>query len=173
MIAITGHTDGIGKKLFETLHPNAIGFSRTNGYDITNPNDIFRILDQSKNCKVFINNAYNNFGQSNLLLEAFFRWKDTDKIIINVGSEIAEDGIDLYSNIDLLTYQMHKASLKKLSIDLNNYGSTMQIKYVWFGYVGTEKILAKYPNMPKKMYITVDEAADKILEQIDELYTVK
>lgn len=166
MIAITGHTDGIGKKLFETLNPDAIGFSRTNGYNITNSNDIVRILDQSKNCKVFINNAYDNFGQSNLLLEAFFRWKDTEKIIINVGSMIAEDGIDLHPNTDLLTYQMHKTSLKKLCEDLNTYGSKLQIKYVCFGYVGTEKILKKYPNINKNAYISVETAANKILEQL-------
>lgn len=166
MIAITGHTDGIGKKLFETLYPNTIGFSRTNGYDITNTNDIFRILDASENCKVLINNAYSDFGQSNLLLEAFFRWKDTDKIIINVGSEIAEDGVDLRSNIDLLTYQMHKASLKKLCENLNSHGSKLHIKYVSFGYVGTEKILKKYPNINKNTYISVEAATNKILEQL-------
>lgn len=170
MYAITGHTEGIGKCLFNQLSPNAIGFSRANGYDITQINDIYRILDDASDCKVFINNAYCDFGQSNLLLEAFFRWKDTDKTIINIGSKIAEDGVNLnfHPDVGLLKYQMHKASLKKLSYDLDAYGSKLKIKYVWFGYVGTEKILEKYPNMPKRMYISVEDATNKILEKIDE-----
>ena len=171
MYAITGHTDGIGKHLFQRLSPNVIGFSRTNGYDITKSQDIRRILDDADKCKVLINNAYCDFGQSNLLLEAFFRWKDKDKIIINIGSIIAEDGVDLKSHPDvgLLKYQMHKSSLKRLSSDLHNYGSILNVKYVWFGYVGTEQILKKYPNMSTEKYISVDEAVEKILEEINEL----
>lgn len=164
--AITGHTAGIGKTIYEKLNPNIKGFSRTNGYDIKQSSDIYKILDESAGCKIFINNAYDDFAQSNLLLEAFFRWKDTDKTIINVGSRIAEDNLNLKrltQDVGLLKYQMHKASLKRLCQDLQNYGSTLQVKYVWFGYVGTEKILAKYPNMPKSMYISVDEAAERVI----------
>lgn len=167
--SITGHTSGIGKAIFKKLSPNAIGFSKSTGFDIKNKKDLIQVLDKSENCKVFINNAYDDFAQSNLLIEAFFRWKDTNKTIINVGSQIAEDNcnVKLHPDVKLLRYQMHKASLKKLCQDLNNYGSKIKIKYVWFGYVATEKILDKYPNMPKQMLISVDEAANKIINSIN------
>jgi hypothetical protein len=37
------------------------------------------------------------------------------------------------------------------------------IKYKWFGYVGTKKILAKYPHFTESDYITEEQAADMIL----------
>ena len=58
---------------------------------------------------------------------------------------------------------MHKASLKKLHEDIVKYECKMQSKYVWFGYVATENILKKYPNMPQRMLISTDKAVDKIL----------
>jgi|TARA_B100002019_G_scaffold292127_1_gene314305 hypothetical protein len=163
--SITGHTQGIGKCLFDRLSPNAVGFSKSTGYDVTKRDDIFRILDESEQCDVFVNNAYEDFSQSNMLLEAFYRWKDTNKIIINVGSQIAEDKINLkhHKEVGLMTYQMHKASLKKLHEDIVKYECKMQSKYVWFGYVATENILKKYPNMPQRMLISTDKAVDKIL----------
>ena len=46
--AITGHTSGIGKALYENYLPNAIGFSRSNGFNIST--DIRKIIHESKNC---------------------------------------------------------------------------------------------------------------------------
>ena len=56
-IAITGHTQGIGKRAYDRLCPDIIGFSRSNGYDITNSGDQKRIIEESKDCDIFINNA--------------------------------------------------------------------------------------------------------------------
>ena len=56
-IAITGHTQGIGKCAFKRLSPNIIGFSKSTGYDITKFNDRKRIIEESKDCDIFINNA--------------------------------------------------------------------------------------------------------------------
>ena len=55
-IAITGHTKGIGKCIFDNIISD--GFSRTNGFDITKP-DTF--IDSIKNFDVFINNTLYNF----------------------------------------------------------------------------------------------------------------
>ena len=65
-IAITGHTQGIGKCAFERLSPNIIGFSKSTGYDITKFNDRKRIIEESKDCDIFINNANAGFGQTYL-----------------------------------------------------------------------------------------------------------
>jgi short-subunit dehydrogenase len=82
--AITGHTRGIGKRAFERLTPNVIGFSKSTGYDITNFADRRRIIDESSNCDIFINNATEGFGQTLLFLELLEAWKDTDKTIIKL-----------------------------------------------------------------------------------------
>jgi hypothetical protein len=158
--AITGHTDGIGKALAKSVE-NSIGFSRSNGYDLTNPSDRKRIINESSESDVFINNACDKFGQSELLLEYWHAYRNEPKTIINVGSVIAELWVTP-DRPDLLSYQMYKKTLRTLVIDLQAQPSELEIRYVSFGYVGTPKILTKYPGL--KDYITLDEAVRKILE---------
>lgn len=158
--AITGHTSGIGKKLYERLYPDVIGFSRSNGYDITNPSDRYRIIQESQHCDVFINNATAQFGQTLLFLELFSSWKNQNKTIINVGSRIAEIKLLPNNKQDLLTYQAEKLILKEMS---SRVAGLCTVKYKWFGYVGTEKILKKYPYFTKNDYITEDQAVSIIL----------
>ena len=160
MIAITGHTQGIGKCAFERLSPNIIGFSKSTGYDITNFSDRKRIIDESVNCDIFINNATAEFGQTLLFLELFDAWKHTNKTIINVGSRIAEVLVLPDTHQHLLKYQAEKLILKEMSKRVNG---TCKVKYKWFGYVNTEKILKKYPHFTEQDYITEDQAVDIIL----------
>ena len=159
-IAITGHTQGIGKCAFERLSPNIIGFSKSTGYDITKFNDRKRIIEESKDCDIFINNANAGFGQTLLFLELFEEWQNTDKTIINVGSRIAEIPILPKTHQHLIKYQAEKLILKEMS---KRVGGTCKIKYRWFAYVGTESILKKYPHFTEKDYITEDQAVDLIL----------
>ena len=158
--AITGHTRGIGKRAFERLTPNVIGFSKSTGYDITNFADRRRIIDESSNCDIFINNATEGFGQTLLFLELLEAWKDTDKTIINVGSRIAEVLILPEPQQHLLKYQAEKLILKEMS---KRTRGTCKVKYRWFAYVGTESILKKYPHFTEQDYITEDQAVDIIL----------
>lgn len=168
MIAITGHTSGIGKNIYQRLYPNCIGFSRSNGYDITCERSRKKILNESKNCNVFINNANNGFGQSLILLDFFLKWNKSNKIIINVGSKIAEEDFLIKSteNFYLLKYQMYKRHLKFLVNDLSQTKSNLIIKYVSFGYVSTETIIKKYPNITDT--ISVESAALLILDSINQ-----
>jgi hypothetical protein len=160
-IAITGHTQGIGKRAYDRLCPNIIGFSRSNGYDITKSDDRKRIIEESKHCDIFINNATSEFGQTLLFLELFNNWRHQNKIIINVGSRIAEIKILPDNRQELLKYQAEKLILKEMSSRVHS--SVCEVKYKWFSYVGTEKILKQYPNFTKTDYITIDEAVDIIL----------
>jgi hypothetical protein len=160
--AITGHTQGVGKCAFQRLSPDAIGFSKSTGYDITIKEHRQRIINESYDCDVFINNATENFGQTYLLIELAKAWKDMpDKKIINVGSRVAE--ILLPSNmLHLAEYQAEKISVKTMSLRLSPLVQC-KIEYRWFAYVGTEKILKKYPHFKPGDYITEDQAVDIIL----------
>jgi len=56
-IAITGHTKGIGLALanyYTDLGIEVVGFSRTNGYDISKGVDQERIINESQDCDLFI-----------------------------------------------------------------------------------------------------------------------
>jgi NAD(P)-dependent dehydrogenase (short-subunit alcohol dehydrogenase family) len=158
--AITGHTRGIGAGLYQHLSPNVIGFSRSTGYDINSETDRARIVFDSKDCDIFINNAHSCFGQSLLLIDLFREWKHLDKTIINIGSRVTERRMPERRH-DLLNYQAEKLALKHMTESLQ--GWRCKVVYKWFGYVGTEAILNKYPDFTPSDYITVDQAVKIIL----------
>jgi hypothetical protein len=160
--AITGHTSGIGKAISESV-VNFIGFSKSTSYDINNRIDRKRIIKQCNDVDVFINNAHDGFGQTYMLLDLFHAFKDTNKTIINVGSNVAEDETILKNYEHLLEYQIQKKSLRVLHNDLINLDTPLNLKYTHFGYVGTERILQKYPNISTTEYITVENAVSIIL----------
>ena len=86
-IAITGHSKGIGKACYDILEKDneVYGFSRSNGYDITE--NFNAIVHAVKNCDVFINNAWHNYIQIDLLNAIFNKWKDNEnKTIVNISS---------------------------------------------------------------------------------------
>jgi short-subunit dehydrogenase len=157
--AITGHTQGIGLALSNLLTPNYIGFSRSNGYDITIKENRETIIQQSADCDVFINNAYADFNQVNLLYELYDNWKDSVKIIVNIGSETT-CGIKNHSHI----YTAHKISLDKASEQLSHLDNRCGVINIRFGWVGTSRVLTKFNP---KSYIDVDDAAKYITEQIN------
>jgi NADP-dependent 3-hydroxy acid dehydrogenase YdfG len=99
-IAITGHTRGIGKALadvFTAGQHTVIGFSKSTGFDIGDPNAIKEIADFSEDCDVFINNAFHYQGQFDLLKEMIKRWDGTSKMIINLNTKakfLGDEGIN-------------------------------------------------------------------------------
>jgi hypothetical protein len=108
-IAITGYTSGIGKALFEYfVSYSPIGFSRSNGYDINHVEDRKKIVNQSIDCDIFINNAYSDGTNSQLYLlqELHDIWKGKDKLIINISSRITDFVLPPSSQERL--YQTHK-----------------------------------------------------------------
>jgi len=82
-IAITGHTKGVGKSIFDRLSSTheVFGFSRTNGYNIQ---DYKNILLEIKDFDVFINNTYFENYQELIFSSLFKEWKDKDKTIVNI-----------------------------------------------------------------------------------------
>lgn len=159
--AITGHTSGIGKTLFKILSPDCLGFSRSTGYDITEKENRLRIIKEVDNCDIFINNANDEFGQIQMFIELFKQWQGRPKTIVNVGSAIIESSLIRTDDIELLAYQSQKLILRDLSFKTVGL---CKVRYVSFGYVGTSKILAKYPHLTERDYITEEHAARIILE---------
>jgi len=126
-VAVTGHYSGLGKELFE-LFPNSIGFDLENGFDIKNLDHLNNIVYQAKDCDVFINNAYNNIGQINLLQLFFDIWRyDSSKTIVTIGS-IASDFVNLnYDEFGL--YPAHKKALEMSCEILNNTDKNCKVLF--------------------------------------------
>lgn len=60
-IAITGHSKGIGKELYNIFDSDhqVEGFSRSNGFDIATHHKL--IARSVKDCDVFVNNAWSGY----------------------------------------------------------------------------------------------------------------
>ena len=83
---ITGHTARIGKHL-HSIWPDALGMSRSTGWDIGNT---ARIVAAAADHDVFINCAHGSgFQQTQLMLDLFNAYRNQDKIFINIGTDAA------------------------------------------------------------------------------------
>jgi len=83
-IIITGHTNGIGKSIYNTFKEGScreiLGMSRSNGYDIDK--DFNKIVEEATGAEIFINNAYRD-GQQLKLLQAL---KNKVDMMVVMGS---------------------------------------------------------------------------------------
>jgi len=133
-IAITGHTSGLGKALFDhfSKHHNVVGFSRSNGYHIIENQDC--LISRLAEFDLFFNNAHSETTQSTLLLKLY------DKLPIVTSGSMGAD----YSFIDNQYYKdkktierIHKQVCKKRSHPLlllkmgylENYKDKITISY--------------------------------------------
>lgn len=110
-IAITGHTKGIGKALwdhFQQQGHEVLGFSRSNGFEL--PRDYISVIAAAKDCDVFVNNAYAGNAQALILAQLCqFDWDNQEKHIINLGSMAA-----LMPIHGQPIYAAHKAGLTRV-----------------------------------------------------------
>jgi len=116
-IVITGHTRGLGKAFYEHFikDPNntVIGLSRSQGTDVSSSLD--KILEISKNCDLFINNAYSGLAQNKLV-----------KLLNGHVSMMVVSGSQggYFNNLIPTEYGQHKKELSELchlvSLDKNN-----------------------------------------------------
>ncbi len=111
-VAITGHTKGLGKELYNRFD-DVKGFSTSNDYDVSDNYDRAKIINQIRDCDLFINNAHPFFDQTRLLFEVFDEWKYEDKTIVNIISRAKYDNISKG-----FMYAASKASLSHLSHNL-------------------------------------------------------
>lgn len=91
-IVVTGHSKGIGQAIYNYFAQDAtntvVGFSRSNGFDITDAGTRSRIVAASADADVFVNNAYNfcDDSQTFMLQELYAAWTGQDRIIINLST---------------------------------------------------------------------------------------
>jgi hypothetical protein len=116
-IAITGHTSGIGKGLYEYFISkgcNVKGFSKDSGFDISNKLNQELIISSTKECELFINNAYHHYAQVELMkLWQQHHWNN-NHFIINTSSMAAEPLADIPNTFPWLTpYGKEKYEINK------------------------------------------------------------
>ena len=125
-IRITGHTKGIGECLYlhlKELGHDVVGFSRTNGYDINDPQSQQKIVNESKDADVFINNAWSEYsGQTEMLRLMLQTWdQQTKKKILNLSSKASFNNEDV--SADLERYGANKREQNKMIEQrINSYG---------------------------------------------------
>lgn len=164
-VGITGNTGAIGSEIEKLLTEKNIsvkGFTRSSGYCIIESRD--KIIMELDDCDVFINLANAEFAATELLVDLFEEWQDERKLIINVGSAIA-DYADMRQ--DLALYAAQKSALKKAAKVLNHVDAECEVKYVSFGYVDTPKMRAKYPEAKDMM--STEEVAKIVCSLISNL----
>lgn len=138
-IAITGHTSGIGQALYTHLKEQGhevLGFSRSTGHDLGETATISHIIEASMNCDVFINNAYYDWTQVDLMFAIFENWKDQERLILNIGSD-SGDGIKDYFH----PYATKKAAIDHGSAQLNRvHNAKCRVTNLKPGWVRTPQI---------------------------------
>lgn len=148
-IAITGTSQGLGqhlKQVFELPGHDVLEFNRSNGYDIKQPG---KIVQEAKDCDLFINNAYDGYGQVDLLYALADAWENKEnKFIINIGSEQTRrwsnhmatgiEPFDWREGQRSIQYRSHKLSLTEASHYLYQVITWPQIMLVDIGMLDTQ-----------------------------------
>tara|TARA_B100000989_G_scaffold244509_1_gene191570 strand:+ start:229 stop:753 length:525 start_codon:yes stop_codon:yes gene_type:complete len=159
-VAITGHTKRIGKAIHDAF-PNSIGFSKSQGEDITTIEGRAKILGGAMNCKVFINNAHEGFSQVEMLNMMFTSWRySAGKHIINIGVDTVP-----YNNWQVVhnQYPVEKVALHSQAELLQNLERKCKITTLGLGYVDTE--FNKDYDGAKLSYDNIIDTIKWIIEQ--------
>lgn len=156
-IAITGHTSGIGKALSDLLGKDneILGLSRSTGYNITILP--MRIVEAAKDADVFINNAYDSFGQHDVFTLLLNRWfGDETKTIVNINSRTR------YKSSDQ-RYNMSKRKLFDATLAaINDDNRKCRLINISPGYVSTERLLNAQPHVPIEKMLTPAQLAEMV-----------
>jgi hypothetical protein len=140
-VAITGHTKGIGASLAQKLSTQCtvLGFSRSNGYDISKDEDLARIIDETLDCEVFVNNAYHFDQQTKLASMWEHAHRDKEHFIINVSTLASDPMFDVATKLPhLVPYAQEKHRLNQSTFDIcDRFGGKCKAMSILLGIVET------------------------------------
>jgi NADP-dependent 3-hydroxy acid dehydrogenase YdfG len=163
-IAITGHSKGLGKALYDALIKKGhtcYGFSRSNSYDITDQEDQKAIIHKAKDCDVFINNAWKDFAQEQLLDMIYDHWQTVEGktiVLINSRTRFGAGRNRLYTQSKK---QLHFRTTKIF----NDNEKRCRIISISPGYIKTEMTKAVHD---KYNMLTPEQCADMIIWAMDQ-----
>lgn len=179
-IGITGHSKGIGKSLLEKFENNGHtvkGFSRSNGYDITDSSIQDSIISEIIDYDIFFNNAYAGPAQTEILKKLIPQWTNTNKLIVNLNSKVSllppvhsPKVLAQPAHIQnfFADYYINKQSQNNL-ISQTLFKASPRIMNIFCGFVETYS--AEFFVSKNKM--TPDEVADMLIDLIkykDKIY---
>ena len=153
-IAITGHTKGIGKAIVDSLCMTdlVLGYSRSNGFDISTSEGRDKVVLAAKNSDVFINNAYADFAQVELFNKMLAEWRlNPAKTIVNINSKA-------HYGPPANRYAVTKKELAKVAQKaLSDNERQCRVITISPGYVDTERVAnANYKKL------STEELADLV-----------
>lgn len=161
-LAITGHTKGIGRALVD-LYPDYLGFSRSNGYDISDESTHQKIITEASDCDIFVNNAYHLDAQSKLFNMIFDVWRhDENKTIVNI---ISRARYDTHFGRE---YSDNKRDLGSVANPGFMYGRDCRIINISPGWVATERVPQDWLIRNNHPYITAAECAHYVKWALDQ-----
>lgn len=161
-VAITGHSAGIGQALANIYKQNGhdvIGLSRRNGFNIRS---IPKIINECKNCDVFINNAQSGFAQTELLFAMFKEWQNIEnKKIINISTMMTLEPMSSIAGLEMTEYYVQKIALEKAIEQLRYYHSWPKLILIKPGAVATQP-----GQLSPRPYANVDHWAKKLFDSL-------
>lgn len=136
-IAITGHTNGIGKALtqhYQQRGHEVMGFSRRTGHNIHLTEKLTNMIEP---CDVFVNNAQSGFAQTALLWSVAERWQGTGKTIVVISTMMAQDPVSVMPGYDMAQYRVQKVALEETVKQLRIIDPTLRLYLVRPGDIAT------------------------------------
>jgi hypothetical protein len=174
-IAITGHRHGLGAALYNkfTVYNRSAGhavsgFDIEDGFDIGNRMTLGKIIYHTKDCDMFINNAYHPIGQTELLKYLLKSWAHQNKVIVHIGTYLVHatstDGLlDMHKN-----YIEDKKYQQALIDAHRQIDSTLKIIQVNPGLMETKFLKTmQVPDSPN--LLNVLDCADTIVYTVNML----
>ena len=136
-IAITGHTAGIGQALAQVyagVGHEIVGLSKREGNNIRN---VVKIVEQIKQCDLFINNAQAGYAQTELLFEMAKAWTGTKIHIIVISTMMTQDPVSVLPGLDMDQYRIQKVALEEAVKQIRNRRLGVRITVVRPGDIAT------------------------------------